>query len=527
MKHEVFISYSSINSEQAFEICRKIEESGHPCWIAPRNEQAGTSYGLQITNAIKQAQVIVLVFSEASNKSEHVLNEVGLAFNHGKKIVPFLLDDSEMCADMQYYLARKHHIKAKANFSKGIEELIGALHGYLPKTPPASATDTAHHAALGQQELGTVLTEALINASTEYSVAIQRFQDIIKGIPNWTRQERILSKAKEIISYSFVGVIGKAFGRLVAISKETGGERASKFCQECKRIVYITLNLSEFALISKLWDHVNNGKAQLGTDANNTIRQRLNTPYQLSVMEHLNILSGLVGIYADNADKMKLPIPEMEGIRLLIQPGGEVFAACEKLLNIANDYPKEEDCVTAENALSTVLRAFNFFMRYNIVSMKMSRYEKSRTDTMKYLHHYVKLGLDNKSNMDMEKVNLTDSAIITDSVVLYEHSFSDPNSINLYPLVIDLNTLYREHGSKICFFNTNSMIDSSLEYLSLDDHSTVVLDAKKVKVKVDDLSELFSSDEDIAAYNIDNTIDTFNSLQQSLLGEEFIDFGDL
>jgi hypothetical protein len=55
----------------------------------------------------------------------------------------------------------------------------------------------------------------------------------------------------------------------------------------------------------------------------------------------------------------------------------------------------------------------------------------------------------------------------------------------------------------------------------------VKLIANKIMKKVDDLSDLFSSDEDVAAYNIDNMIDTFNQLQQSLLGEEFIDFGDL
>lgn len=523
MKHDVFISYSSKNSEQAFEVCRRIEESGHPCWIAPRNEQAGMSYGLQITNAIKQAQVIVLVFSETSNKSEHVLNEVGLAFDHGKKIVPFLLDETEMCADMQYYLARKHHIKAAANLSQGLEELVNAVNGYLPNTPSVTPAATTRPTTQGQQELGTALTETLINTSTEYSVAVQRFQDIIKGIPNWTQQERILSKAKEIISYSFVGVIGKAFGRLIAISKETGSDKAVKFCQECNRIVYITLNLSEFALISKLWDSVQINKVALGPDAKDAIRQRLNTPYQLSIMEHLDILHGLIDIYVTNADKIQLPIPELGRIQPLIEHNGDVYTACEKLSEIAD----EGDCAGAEEALSSVLCAFNFFMRYNIVSMKMSRYEKTRTDSMKYLHRYVKLGLDNKANMDMEKVNLTDSAIITDSVVMYEHSFSDPNSINLYPLVIDLNTLHRERGSKICFFNLNPMIDSSLEYLSLDDHSTVVLDTKKIMNKVDDLSDLFSSNEDVAAYNVDIMIDTFNQLQQSLLGEAFIDFGDL
>lgn len=523
MKHDVFISYSSINTEQAFEICRKIEESGHPCWIAPRNEQAGSSYGLQITNAIKQAQVMVLVFSNTSNKSEHVLNEVGLAFDHGKKIIPILLDDSEMSADMQYYLARKHHIKAMVNFSKGVEELVTAIKGYFPDTPSV----TTMPSSTGYHELGTLLTEKLINTSTEHSVAVQRFQDIIKGIPNWTRQDRILSKAKEIISYSFVGVIGKAFGRIIAIGKETRGERNDKFCQECKKTVFITLNLSEFALISKLWDSINVGQLSLGQEAVSVLRQRLTAPYQLSIIEHLDILNGLINIYNDNSEKLKLPIPELKGIQPGIQHDGEVYSSCVKLSGIANHGATDEDCAMAEEAISTVLCAFNFFMRYNIVSMKLSRYEKSRTASTKYLHRYVKLGLDNKSNMDLEKVNLTDSAITTDSVVMYEHGFSDPDNINLYPLVIDLNTLHREHGAKICFFNQNPVIDSSLEYLSLDDNSTVVLETKRIKNKVDNLSDLFVSDEDVTTYNIDNVIDTFNELQQSLLGEEFIDFGDL
>lgn len=524
MKHSVFISYSSINSEQAFEICRKIEEIGYPCWIAPRNEQAGSSYGLQITNAIKQAQVVVLVFSKTSNKSEHVLNEVGLAFDHGKKIIPILLDDSEMSADMQYYLARKHHINAMDNFSKGMEELVTAIKRYFPDT---SSAKTRLEAANGSFEFGTILTEKLINTSTEHSVAVQRFQDIIKGIPNWTRQDRILSKAKEIISYSFVGVIGKAFGRIIAIGKETSDERNDKYCQECKKTVLITLNLSEFALISKLWDSINVGKLSLGQEAVNVLRQRLTTPYQLSITEHLDILNGLINIYNDNSEKIELPIPELKGIQPGIQHDGEVYAACSKLSGIADFNQTDADCALAEESISSVLCAFNFFMRYKIVSMKLSRYEKSRTASTKYLHRYVKLGLDNKSNMDLEKVNLTDSAITTDSVVMYKHNFSDPNNIILYPLIIDLNTLYREHGSKICFFNQNPMNDSSLEYISLDDNSTVVLDTKRIKNKVDDLSDLFVSDVDIATYNIDNVIDTFNELQQSLLGNEYIDFGDL
>lgn len=521
-KHKIFISYSSVNTNVAMDICRQIEESGYACWIAPRNEQAGISYGLQITNAIKQSQVVVLVFSEASNKSEHVLNEVGLAFDNDKKIIPLLLDESEMCADMQYYLSRKHHIKAMNNLQQGISELIYAIRGYMPDA--SSVTESSEIDK--QYILGTTLTETLIDSSADFSIAVRRFKEIIKGIPNWTQQDRILSKAKEIISYSFIGVIGKAFGKLIAISKETSGDKADKFCQESKRIVLISLNLSEFALISKLWDYVNSQIISIGQNDREEIRRRLTSPYQLSIMEHLEILDALINIYVAS-NGIELPVPELKVIQPLLENGGDVYKACARLSNIANSNNTMEDCKVAEEALSVVLQAFNFYMRYNIVSMKWSRYEKTRTDPTKFLHRYVALGLDNKANMDMEKVNFTDSAITTDSVVMFKNGISDPDSINLYPLVIDLNTLYREHGSKICFFNLNPMINSSLEYLSLDDHSTVKLDTKRIRQKVDDLSDLFTSNENIATYNIDNVINAFSQLQQILLGEDFIDFGDL
>lgn len=522
-KHQVFISYSSIDTTIAMDICQHIENNGYTCWVAPRDEQAGTSYGLQITNAIKQSQVVVLIFSVSSNKSEHVLNEVGVAFDNDKKIVPFLLDESEMCADMQYYLIRKHHIKATLDMAGAKNELLNAIRGYIPQDsmPEAAAEND------DQYVLATKLTESLISTSTDYSVAVRRFNEIIKDIPNWTHQERILNKAKEIISYSFIGVIGKAINKLMAISKETGPSRALKFCQESKRIVFITLDLSVFALISRLWDNVTQKHVALDDDAKSVIRRCLFSPYKLSLLELLEVLDALIQIYERQFSDLEMPIPELKKVQPLLQNEGTVKEACSKLAALRDTDVTTDHCKIAEDALTVVLQAFNFYMRYNVVSMKWSKYEKTRTDPTKFLHRYVALGLDNKANMDLEKVNFTDVAITTDAVVMFDDNIFGKNSINLYPLVIDLNTLYREHGSKICFFHINPMIDSSLEYVSLDDNSMVSLNTQKIKEKVDDLGDLFSSEEDIAAYNIDNVIESFNHLLQSLLGESFVDFGDL
>lgn len=520
--HQIFISYSSVDRDTAMTVCQAVEAAGYPCWIAPRNEQAGLSYGLQITNAIKQANVVVLIYSTSSNMSQHVLNEVSISFDQGKKIIPFMLDSSVMCEDLQYYLSRVHHIKAEDNFDARLRELVTALGQQF-----ASVSKETHDKTAANVELATKLTETLITESSQVSVATRRFSEIIKDIPDWTKQDRILNKAKEIISYSFIGVIGKEFSKIIAISKDNGPKKNDKFCLECRRMAMITLDLAIYALITHLWDAVSSGVVTLDAHDKELARKRLNVLYQLSVHEQAEMLLSLIHVYQKHAEKFALPIPELAEIAPTLEANGEVHKACTILSQLPEQNVSVSDCTAAEEAITTVLKNFNFFMRYNMVSLKWSRYEKSRTDSTKFLHRYIALGLDNKANMDKEKVNLTENAIATDSVVMYVDNISNANSINLYPLVIDLNTIHRENGAKICFFYQNPVQDNTLEFISLDDFSITSLYNNKIKQKVENIGDLFSSNEDISTYNTDRVLDAFDKLQSRLSGEVYVDFGDL
>ena len=49
------------------------------CWIAPRNIPLGSAYQIEIVKALEYCRAILLIFSEAANKSEHILREVELA----------------------------------------------------------------------------------------------------------------------------------------------------------------------------------------------------------------------------------------------------------------------------------------------------------------------------------------------------------------------------------------------------------------------------------------------------------------
>ena len=86
-KKHVFISYSSKEVDIAVRVCEYLEANGIPCWIAPRNVDAGGNYPTQIVTAIKTCEMLVLLASENTNASGHVTNEVSIAFDNRKIII--------------------------------------------------------------------------------------------------------------------------------------------------------------------------------------------------------------------------------------------------------------------------------------------------------------------------------------------------------------------------------------------------------------------------------------------------------
>lgn len=91
LDHDVFISYSSKNKNIADAIVADLEQNGIKCWYAPRDILSGEDWAGAINNAISSTKIFVLVFTDESNRSHQVTNEVTLAVNGGKIIIPFRL----------------------------------------------------------------------------------------------------------------------------------------------------------------------------------------------------------------------------------------------------------------------------------------------------------------------------------------------------------------------------------------------------------------------------------------------------
>jgi len=112
-KLRAFISFSSPDKNIADNLCSKLENRGVQVWYAPRDVVG--PYAAAITEAIANATHFVVILSENSLKSEHVLNEIDLAFqNLPDKIrfQPLRIDPVELSSSFKYYLSRQHWMDA-------------------------------------------------------------------------------------------------------------------------------------------------------------------------------------------------------------------------------------------------------------------------------------------------------------------------------------------------------------------------------------------------------------------------------
>jgi hypothetical protein len=104
MPSMVFISHSSKDRPTADSICAHLESAGIKCWIAPRDIEPGTSWTRGIMQGLEACRVLILVFSEHANNSDHVQREVAKAFSSGLAVIPFRIEQVLPDESLAYFL---------------------------------------------------------------------------------------------------------------------------------------------------------------------------------------------------------------------------------------------------------------------------------------------------------------------------------------------------------------------------------------------------------------------------------------
>ncbi|MDZ7265236.1 MAG: TIR domain-containing protein [candidate division KSB1 bacterium] len=127
----VFISHSWNDNNIARKIAEYIKRDGAEIWIDYARIEGGDKLPKIISDALKRCDVLLLIWSRAANESYWVEEEWTNAHALRKKIIPCLLDNTELPA----ILANRLYIDF-TNFNQGYHELCRALKLKTTKPSP-------------------------------------------------------------------------------------------------------------------------------------------------------------------------------------------------------------------------------------------------------------------------------------------------------------------------------------------------------------------------------------------------------
>jgi TolB-like protein/Flp pilus assembly protein TadD len=145
----VFISHSSGDRAIANAACESLEAAGIRCWIAPRDVKGGRFYPSEIIQAIRRSNVFLLIFSEAANASDQVLQELERATHLKIPILAIRVGTVTPSDSFAYFLGVRHWVEPCTSSNGSVDfhalpQQVGAL------LPQESGTPTGLRSAIDE-----------------------------------------------------------------------------------------------------------------------------------------------------------------------------------------------------------------------------------------------------------------------------------------------------------------------------------------------------------------------------------------
>jgi len=186
----VFISYASQDAAIATALVEYLERSGVPCWIAPRDVDAGALYADAIVRAISGARACVLVLSRNSIDSSHVGKEVERASSKKRPIFAVRIDAAPLTPALEYFLSESQWVDAQhgkmepayAKLIVAIRKSVPTAPGIIPGVPPG-ASDTTASTAGHKSRARIVLAAGLAVLVVVVALFVDRFWLAKHSIP--------------------------------------------------------------------------------------------------------------------------------------------------------------------------------------------------------------------------------------------------------------------------------------------------------------------------------------------------------
>jgi hypothetical protein len=136
-QRSTFISYSRKDKEFALEFAREMKSASHLVWLDQVDIHTGMRWDDEVERALHECEIFLIILTPASISSENVKDEIGYAIDHGKRILPVLLEE---CA-VPLRLRRFQYVDfTKLEFSEGVKRAKQLLENFIHERPTPGPT---------------------------------------------------------------------------------------------------------------------------------------------------------------------------------------------------------------------------------------------------------------------------------------------------------------------------------------------------------------------------------------------------
>lgn len=154
MSSDIFISYGRGDREIVAAIARRLEARGLSVWYDARIESE-SGFNRDIATALETATITTLLFSNECNSSRQVAQELALADQLGKPVVPVLLEAATPRGALLFDLADRCWLQAYPEprlHADELASLLAHIAGLHPPDAPPQVAPTNPEAYVGRKD---------------------------------------------------------------------------------------------------------------------------------------------------------------------------------------------------------------------------------------------------------------------------------------------------------------------------------------------------------------------------------------
>jgi hypothetical protein len=137
MQH-IFVSYSRADSETVDAIVSRLKRDGFDVWLDRKAIMGGDIWSQEIVKAVGNAYAFLLLLSPSAAVSKYVRQEVYLAFEGNKYLVPMKLAPVEIPASIHLQLAGVQWIEYYRDPDARYAELVNVMNRHKPSPTPTT-----------------------------------------------------------------------------------------------------------------------------------------------------------------------------------------------------------------------------------------------------------------------------------------------------------------------------------------------------------------------------------------------------